>query len=125
MTDNVFREVSFRFRGEECTLTPSIGLLQRIRSKGINTSVLADQCRRGPLDMLDLLEAAKVFLAAAEMPATDEEIYGWVSLMDDEVASFMIAYMQAVHPRIDFGKKPDAPEQKKPAKKKPAKKAAT
>lgn len=117
MSDNVFREITFPYRGEEYTIAPSVAVLRRIKAKGINTTTLANECIHGGVDLLDLAEALRVFLAEAGEKVSVDDAYEWLTTGTPDVVSFQLTYVQAVMPGIDFGKKPEAPAAKAPTKK--------
>lgn len=117
MTDSVFREVTFQYGGDDVTISPSVAVLKRIKAKGINTTTLANQCIQGGVDLLDLAEALRVFLAEAGQKVSVDEAYAWLTTGSAEVISFQMAYVQSVMPGLDFGKKPEAPAGKKPTQK--------
>ena len=107
----VFRQVDFLFRGRTVTLVPSIELLRRIKAKGINTTQLAQLCSNGGADALDVTTIHQAFLIEAGVRDVSEaESYAFImSGNTKEISSFMLAYVNAVLPGIDLGKKPDAP----------------
>lgn len=117
MTDSVFREITFSFRGEEYAIVPSVAVLRRIKAKGINTTTLANQCIQGGVDLLDLAEALRIFLAEAEEKVSVDDAYAWLTTGSADVVAFQLAYVQSVMPGIDFGKKPVAPAKKTPTRK--------
>lgn len=117
MTANVFREVTFPFQGEEYTIVPSVAVLRRIKAKGINTTSLANQCIQGGVDLLDLAEALRVFLAEAGERVSVDDAYAWLTTGSADVVAFQLTYVQSVMPGIDFGKKPEAPAKRATPKK--------
>jgi hypothetical protein len=121
---DVFREITFQFNGQDVTLVPSLAILRRIKASGINTAVLAQQAMNGGADPVDMCVPLSVFLNAAGtvkengQAYTMDDAYGWlVGVGDDrkpkdaerEIASFLAAYVSAVLPQVDLGKKPEAP----------------
>jgi len=107
---SVFREVSFQWRGREVTVTPDIALLRRIKGRGINNLRLAHECMSVGPDPSELAIALSAFLAAAGIRAAEDECYGDLVGADHAaVMSFQEAYVQAVVPNVDLGKKPKAP----------------
>lgn len=107
----VFREVTFTFDGTEFTLVPSIALLRRIKGQGINCMLLAQACLNGGADPLDLVTALRAFVVASGSKAPDEDdAYQWLTNGNtNEIISFQTAFVSAVLPSIDLGKKLDAP----------------
>lgn len=128
MDGQVFREVAFTFNGREVRLVPSVKMLRAIKTDGINVLALAQQCMTGGADALDLAIVLRHMLRHADrdLPEeerrklTDDESYLWfASGKVAEVVSFQKAYIQAVMPGIDLGKKPAAPSKGKGKTKKP------
>jgi len=119
---DVFREVSFQWRGQEVTVTPNSALLRRIKARGINTLRVAHECTTVGPDPSELCVALSVFLAEAGIRATDDECYcDLVGTDHAAVISFQLAYVHSVNPSINLGKKPEAPVQS--AKSKPTARA--
>jgi hypothetical protein len=110
----VFRTVSFLYDGREVTLTPSIALLRRLKAAGINNMLLATQCVKGGADALDLITVHRAFLQEGGTFISEDESYAWLTGGNvEEIMSFQSAYVSAVLPGVDLGKKPDAPAPKK------------
>lgn len=127
---SVFREKTFDYQGERMTFVPSLALLRRVQSRGINTTQLANQCIRGGVDLIDLSQAHVEFMRAAGVNLTEDESYGYMTTAgnQDEVMGFMLAYSEAAMPGVDMGKKPEAPATDAPkarAKSKPRSKTKT
>jgi hypothetical protein len=125
---DVFREITFQFNGEDVTLVPSLAVLRRVKASGINTAVLAQQAMSGGADPVDMCVPLQVFLGVAGVkndngaPYTMDEAYGWLvgvgddrdpSVAEMEISSFLAAYVSAVLPQVDLGKKPEAQPQGK------------
>lgn len=120
----VFREITLPWGGKDYTMTPDVGLLRRIKQQGINNLVLAGEVYHGGADPADLAVVHCLFMRAAGVEITEEDSYGFLTGDEtDEVVRFQQAYVGAVIPSIDLGKKPEA--QKVEPKKKPKKKKAT
>lgn len=118
MDGSVFREVSLEWRGEQHTITPSVLLLRRIKAEGINNLVLANECMHGGADPSELAVVHRIFMAAAGVLVTDDESYGFLTGGDTAaVVAFQTAYVNAVVPSVDLGKKPAAPAKQKRATK--------
>lgn len=127
---SVFRKQSFTYKGETLELTPDLALLRKIKARGINNVLLANRCIKGGVDLEDLAIVHTEFLRAAgwDRPETDgetgrkiteEESYGFLTMGGArEIMLFQQAYVQAVLPAVDFGKKP-APQGTKSSKRKP------
>ncbi|MCE8440044.1 hypothetical protein [Rhodovulum sulfidophilum] len=126
---DVFREQSFRFQGRDLTVVPSLALLRRIKARGVNNVALANKCIRGGVDLEDLAAVLFEFLRAAQVPEGEErpavsEDESYAFLIDGnqtEIAGFKMAYVQAVLPTVDMGKKPAAPGKKGRKKARPTK----
>jgi len=109
---SVFREVSFQWRGETLSVVPDIALLRRIKGRGVNNLRLAHECMTVGPDPSELAVALSAFLHAAGKRVSEDDAYA--DLVGDDhaaVLSFQEAYVQAVVPNIDLGKKPEAPAQ--------------
>jgi hypothetical protein len=121
----VFREVVLPWNGERHTMVPSVRLLRRIKSEGINNLTLARECMFGGADPSELAVVHRMFMAEAGVSISDEDSYAFVTGGDTQsVVAFQTAYVQSVVPNIDLGKKPEAPDQDAPKvtrAKKPAK----
>lgn len=117
----VFREITLPWKGQDHTMTPSVGLLRRIKQQGINNLVLAGEVYHGGADPADLAVVHRLFMEAAGVRISDEDSYGFLTGDETEaVVQFQQAYVMAVIPSIDLGKKPEAPvvETKKQKRKK-------
>lgn len=114
---DVFREIELTWKGEAYKMTPSLSILRSIKSHGINNVQLASECFHGGVDPCDLVIVHRAFLAAAGVSITEEESYEFLTSGAPAVVEFQLAYVQAVIPSIDLGKKPEAPAQKKPKSK--------
>ena len=118
----VFREITLKWEGVDYTMTPSVGVLRRIKQQGINNLVLAGEVYHGGADPSELAVVHKLFMAEAGVNITEEASYGFLTGDDTgSVVEFQQAYISAVIPSIDLGKKPEAPkvEPKMKRKKKP------
>jgi hypothetical protein len=102
----VFREVALSWQGDEYHITPSLALLKRIKAKGIHTLNLAQACIQGGADPIDLAVAHKIFLAQAGVTVSEEDSYAFIVGGSQDVIDFQIAFVSAVLPSIDLGKKP-------------------
>lgn len=120
----VFREVELKWQGETYTMTPSLAVLRRIKSHGLNNVQLASECFHGGVDPCDLVVVHCAFMAEAGVKITEEESYEFLTSGSPDVVAFQMAYVQAVIPSVDLGKKQEAPA-KKPARKARAKKSKT
>lgn len=110
---SVFREMTFKYGGEEIEIVPSLSLLRKIKSKGINNVMTANKCIKGGVDLEDLALILHEFLKAGGKSVPEDECYSFLTSGDyDEIYSFQTAYIQAVLPAVDFGKKPEAPSEK-------------
>ena len=117
----VFREQSFPYLGNRLTMVPSLALLRRIKARGINNVILSQSCVSGGVDIEDLCVVHSAFCAEAGVEVSEEESYSYLTGGNiAEVQEFQMAYIQAVLPGVDFGKKP-APQASTPTKR-PAKK---
>lgn len=116
---DVFREITYQYLGEDVTIVPSMALLGRVKSKGINTTMLANQVTNGGFDFYDLAKAHSVFMTASGRPMSDEQSLEYLTAgsRDAEILGFMAAYAQAAMPGVDFGKKPEAPARSAPKRK--------
>ncbi|QDP55378.1 MAG: hypothetical protein Tp176DCM1853251_62 [Prokaryotic dsDNA virus sp.] len=113
---SVFRELTFTYQGETLTVTPSLALLRRIKARGIHNVILANKCIHGGADLEDLAAVHHEFMRAAGREISEDESYGFVSGQNlTEIIGFQQAYVQAVLPAVDFGKKPEAPGKTKRA----------
>lgn len=120
----VFREVELKWQGETYTMTPSLAVLRRIKSHGLNNVQLASECFHGGVDPCDLVVVHCAFMSEAGVKITEEESYEFLTSGSPDVVAFQMAYVQAVIPSVDLGKKQEAPA-KKPARKARAKKSKT
>lgn len=102
----VFREVTLSWRGDEYQITPSLALLKRVKAKGIHTLNLAQACIKGGADPIDLAAAHKLFMAQAGVTVSEDESYAFIVGGSQDVIDFQIAFVSAVLPSIDLGKKP-------------------
>lgn len=122
----VFREITLPWKGQDYTMTPSVGLLRRIKQQGINNLVLAGEVYHGGADPADLAVVHSLFMRAAGVQITEEDSYGFLTGDEtEEVVAFQQAYVGAVIPSIDLGKKPEAPVVETKPKPKRKRKAAT
>ena len=102
----VFRELTFQYNGEVLTFVPSLMILRRIKSRGINNVLLANKCLNGGADLEDLAVVHAEFVRAAGGEITEEDSYGFLTAGDQgEIILFQQAYVEAVLPSVDFGKK--------------------
>jgi len=120
----VFREIELKWKGEVYTMTPSLSILRSIKSHGLNNVQLASECFHGGVDPCDLVIVHRAFLGAAGVSITEEESYEFLTSGASEVVEFQLAYVQAVIPSVDLGKKPAAPAPKK-KKSKPGRRKKT
>lgn len=120
----VFREIELKWEGEVYTMTPSLSILRSIKSHGLNNVQLASECFHGGVDPCDLVIVHRAFLGAAGVSITEEESYEFLTSGASEVVEFQLAYVQAVIPSVDLGKKPAAPAPKK-KKSKPGRRKKT
>jgi len=122
MSDSVFKEKKLHWNGKDVFFVPDIAMLRRIRGEGIQNLKLAHECIVGGADPADFTIALKHMLAKAGVKATDDECYDWLTSADvEDILQAQTAYVESVNPRIDLGKKPEAPEPrptKKPKRKK-------
>ena len=119
----VFREIELTWDGEEYTIVPSMLLLKRIKAKGINNLFLANACMQGGADTIDLAVAHNIFMKEAGVTIGEDESYGFIMSGTDAMIGFQMAYVSAVLPGIDLGKKPVARSQKPRAKTRAKRKA--
>lgn len=114
--------------GEECSFSPSMLILSAMASdlhrvsEGVeNTLSLARKLNSGGADPVFASTVLWHFLqAAGRNEVTREEAYTQMmgeSVSLAEKAGFRVAYIQAVLPSVDMGKKPVAPAKPTPAKK--------
>jgi hypothetical protein len=87
----VFREVTFEWAGEDCTVTPSMALLKRIKAMGINNLALAKQCLHGGADPIDLAMVHRAFMKEAGVSLSEEESYGFIMGGSPSVQVFQMA----------------------------------
>lgn len=113
----VFREVELTWDGDVYTIVPSMALLKRVKAQGINNLLLANSCIQGGADPVDVAMAHRIFMKEAGVTLTEDESYLFVISGGPEMIGFQMAYVSAVLPQIDLGKKPDAPSTKTRAKK--------
>jgi hypothetical protein len=106
----VFREQTFKYKGQPVTMTPSLALLRRIKGQGVNNVVTATKCLNGGLDLEDLVIVHVAFLQAGGVNITEDESYAYLSGDNvGEVLAFQMAYVESVLPSVDLGKKRAAP----------------
>ena len=104
----VFRELTFQYNGEALTFVPSLAILRRIKSRGINNVLLANKCLNGGADLEDLAAVHFEFVRAAGGEVTEDESYGFLTAGNQsEIIEFTQTYVEAVLPSVDFGKKPE------------------
>lgn len=101
----VFRELTIQWQGEEYTITPSLALLRRIKAKGIHALNLANACIKGGADPIDLTDVHRLFMAEAGVKVSEDESYAFITGGSDEMIDFQLAFVAAVLPSIDLGKK--------------------
>jgi hypothetical protein len=122
MTDSVFKEKSLRWNGDDVFFVPDITMLRRIRGEGIQNLKLAHECLVGGADPADFTIALKHMLRQGGVKASDDECYDWLTSADvEDILQAQTAYVESVNPRIDLGKKPEAPAEKAPKTKTKAK----
>lgn len=105
----VFREVSIDWDGETYSITPSMALLRKIKQQGIHNLMLANACINGGADPLDLVIVHRMFMREAGVKVPEDDSYEFIMSGSQEMIDFQMAYVSAVLPSIDLGKKPDAP----------------
>lgn len=105
----VFREVSIDWDGETYSITPSMALLRKIKQQGIHNLMLANSCINGGADPLDLVVVHRMFMREAGVKVAEDESYEFIMSGSQEMIDFQMAYVSAVLPSIDLGKKPGAP----------------
>lgn len=126
MSEQVTRELSFSFKGEEFTFCPDMKLLRRLHDvcvDGRTTLVdMANSIANRKPDLFTLAYVAKMLLSAGGRNVPEAECYAWISTggegNTEEMASFLAAVLNTVFPSVDAGKKPEGQPQ-------PQKKAAT
>ena len=101
----VFRELALTWQGEEYTFTPSLALLRRIKAKGIHALNLANACIKGGADPIDLTDVHRLFMAEAGVKVSEDESYAFITGGSEEMIEFQLAFVAAVLPSIDLGKK--------------------
>ena len=101
----VFRELTIQWQGEEYTITPSLALLRRIKAKGIHALNLANACIKGGADPIDLTDVHRLFMSEAGVKVSEEESYAFITGGSNEMIDFQLAFVSAVLPSIDLGKK--------------------
>lgn len=105
----VFREVSLTWDGEVYSIVPSMALLRKIKQQGIHNLNLANDCIHGGADPLDLVVVHRMFMREAGVRVPEDESYQFIMSGSEEMVDFQMAYVSAVLPSVDLGKKPDAP----------------
>ena len=114
MTASVFKEKSLRWNGETVFFVPSVKMLRRIRAEGIQNLKLSHECIVGGADPADFCIAMKHMLFAGGVNVSEDECYDWLTSADvDDILQAQRAYVESVNPRIDLGKKQEAPAEKK------------
>lgn len=110
------REIKFDWKGEEVRLIPSFTLLSRIASElqattgGAETTIsLAQKCVSGGAEPVFMMIPLVHFLREGlrdRAPSIEE---AWAHMIESpaEIISFRVAYIEAVMPSVDFGKKPE------------------
>ena len=112
----VFREVQFKWDGDVYSIVPSMGLLRRIKQQGIHNLNLANACIHGGADPLDLVVVHRLFMREAGVKVSDDQSYEFIMSGSEDMIEFQMAYISAVLPAVDLGKKPKAPATKKRAR---------
>jgi hypothetical protein len=107
----VFREITVKWDGEEYTIVPSMALLKRVKALGINNLTLAKDCLHGGADPIDMAMVHRIFMKEAGVTVSEEQSYGFIMGGTPEVVEFQVAYVSAVLPAVDLGKKPAAPSE--------------
>lgn len=113
------REITFKWKGEDKVLVPSMALLSRLavmlrkETEGLETTVgLAYRCINGGAEPMFIVIVFRAFLVevmgAAAAPST-EEVYHHLSTHPAEALAFRMAYAEAVLPNVSLGKGPAAP----------------
>ena len=117
MSDSVFKEKKLIWNGEDVFFVPSVAMLRRIRGEGIQNLKLAHECIVGGADPADFAIALKHMLRQGGIKADEDECYDWLTSADvDDILQAQTVYVESVNPRIDLGKKPEAPAQEKTEK---------
>lgn len=126
MDGQVFREVEWTQGGETLRCVPSLLMLKRMKMAGVNVILAAKSTLDGTADGLDLAACHSIMATTAdpENPTSQEESYGFLTSGEQaDVTSWQMAFVGAVLPSVELGKKPVAPAApKKPKKKTPARK---
>lgn len=108
----VFREIELLWEGKRHVMVPSVSLLRRVKGRGINNLTLAREVMYGGADPSELAVVHQMFMAEAGVSVSEEDSYGFLTGGDTaEVVAFQTAYVNAVVPSIDLGKKQEAPAQ--------------
>jgi hypothetical protein len=116
----VFRSLELQWQGKSYTLSPSLDLLRRVdgelkrydRQNGATQLALA--LLRGGVEPADCAVAWSMFARQAGINITPDDCYRAIiassndPAIAEDAASFQIAFVQAVLPDVDLGKKPDA-----------------
>lgn len=114
------REITFKWKGEDLVLVPSMSLLSRLavmlrkETEGLETTVgLAYRCINGGAEPMFLVLVFRAFLAEALKSGTPvpslDEIYDRLSTHPAEALAFRTAYAEAILPNVSLGKGPAAP----------------
>lgn len=119
---SLWRTLTFTWRGQEHSFTPSLDLLNLIESRGVNLMQLAQalSSNSGAL----LVQGCRAFAAilnAAGVKETADTVYlrfttdaqrggdARVRMMEDR-ASLALAFISAVIPEVDPAPNPEAPD---------------
>lgn len=116
----VFRELTITWEGEDYTITPSLTLLKRVKAKGIHTLNLANACLNGGADPIELSDAHRIFMAEAGVKVSEDDSYAFIMSGSNDMIKFQLAFISAVLPAIDLGKKPEPRSKGRGKRKAPA-----
>lgn len=115
----VFRETSLVWKGETYTFTPSLTMLRKIESRGVNLLQCANGFLTGQMHVAMASECILGFLQQAmgeKNAPSGDEVYGWfvhAAAKDRDAYDQMVwTIVTIILPDIDLGKKQEAPESK-------------
>lgn len=114
----MIRELSLNYKGVELQFSPNVKFLAQVAqalaqvSGGtVNTLTLAQQFNIGGAEPVYAATVMALFLKACGIKDADADrcYVDHVMKGDENFYSFRLAYIAAIVPDVDFGKKPDAP----------------
>jgi hypothetical protein len=115
---SVFRSKTITWDGVEYSFTPSLNMLRRIESRGINLLQCANGFLTGNMQIAMAADCVWRFLqeAMGKDAPSGEDVYGWMVYASgqdrDAYDKVVWEIVSTILPDVNLGKKPEAPESK-------------